>query len=144
MSHKRSKPVSSSQETNSALSHHLRPGQYLYWRRRTYHIMALHHETALQVVAETIPEAEHVLISLLDLFAQPSADAETVLIASSLEALTKQIEERCASRAEPGAVLAHDLPDNFVVRAHLVTHIVEVVQRLAACRRERSRDLARC
>lgn len=129
MSHKRSKLVSSSQKTNSALSHHLRPGQYLYWRRRTYRIMALHHETALQVVAETIPEAEHVLISLLDLFAQPTADAETVLIASSLEALTKQIEERCASRAEPGAVLARSLPDNFVVRAHLVTHIVEAVQR---------------
>ena len=138
MSRKNSKQASFHQATEYAASHNLRPGQYLYWQRRIYHIIALHHESALQVLAETIPEAERVPISLLDLFAQPTADAETVLVASSLEALTRQIEERYASLAEPGAVLAHDLPSNFVMKAQLITRIVETVKRLISEEEQRA------
>ncbi len=138
MSRKNSKQASFHQTTEYAASHNLRPGQYLYWQRQIYHIVALHHESALQVLAETIPEAERVPISLLDLFAQPTADAETVLVASSLEALTRQIEERYASLAEPGAVLAHDLPGNFVMKAQLITRIVETVKRLISEEEQRA------
>ncbi len=134
----RSKQASSHQATEYADSHNLRPGQYLYWQRRTYRIIALHHESALQVLAETIPEAERIPISLLDLFAHPTADAETVLVASSLEALTRQIEERYASLAAPGAILAHDLPDNFVMKAQLITHIVQTVKRLVSEEEQRA------
>jgi hypothetical protein len=138
MSRKNSKQASFHQATEYAASHNLRPGQYLYWQRRISHIIALHHESALQVLAETIPEAERVPISLLDLFAQPTADAETVLVASSLEALTRQIEERYASLAEPGAVLAHDLPSNFVMKAQLITRIVETIKRLISEEEQRA------
>jgi hypothetical protein len=129
MSRKTSKQASFCQETEDVASHNLRPGQYLYWQHRTYHIIALHHQSALQVLAETIPEAERVPILLLDLFALPTAEAEPLLVASSLDALTRQIEERYVSSAKPGAVLAHDLPENFVIKAHLITHIVETVKR---------------
>ncbi len=138
MSHQHSKPASSHQETAYAASHNLRLGQYLYWHRRIYRIIALQHETALQVLAETIPEGTRIPISLLDLVAQPAPDAETVLVASSLEVLTRQIEERYASSAEPGAVLARSLPDNFVVRAQLVTRIVQTVQRLVSEEEQRA------
>jgi len=103
MSRKTKKSASSHRGTEYIASHNLRPGQYLYWQRRIYRIIALQHETTLQVLTETIPEAEHVPISLLDLFAQPNTDAEMLLVASSLEALTKQIEERYASSAEPAS-----------------------------------------
>jgi hypothetical protein len=89
-------------------------------------------------LTETIPEAEQVPISLLDLFAQPAQVEETLLVASSLEALTRQIEERYARRAEPGGVLAHDLPKNFVVKAQLITRIVETVKHLVSIEQQRS------
>lgn len=138
MSRKTKKSASSHRGTEYIASHNLRPGQYLYWQRRIYRIIALQHETTLQVLTETIPEAEHVPISLLDLFAQPNTDADMLLVASSLEALTKQIEERYASSAESGAVLAHDLPDNFAMRAQLVTRIVETVKRLVSEEEQRA------
>src|SRR5260370_796262 len=120
MSHQHSKPASSHQETENAASHNLRLGQYLYWQRRIYRIIALQHETALQVLAETIPERTRVPISLLDLVAQPAPDAEPVLVASSLEVLTRQIEERYASSPEPGAFLAPTLPANCLMNATLL------------------------
>jgi hypothetical protein len=138
MSRKRSKQAACSQAIEYGTSHNLRPGQYLYWQRRIYRIIALHYESALQILTQTIPEAEHVPISLLDLFAQPTPDTETVLVASSLEALTKQIEERYASEAKLGAVLASDLPENFVVRAHLIMHIVETVRCLVSQEEQRA------
>ncbi len=138
MSRKRSKQASFSQATEYGTSRNLRPGQYLYWQRQIYRIIALHYESALQILTQTIPEAECVAISLLDLFAQPTPDTETVLVASSLEALTRQIEERYASEAKPGAVLAPDLPENFVVKAHLITHIVETVRRLVSQEEQRA------
>ena len=139
MSRQKEKPASSYQATDYAASHNLRPGQYLSWQRRIYRIMTLHHESALQILAEIIPEGTRVPISLLDLFAQPTGDAETVLVASSLEALTKQIEERYTFSVEAGAVLAHDLPENFVVKAHLITHIVETVKRQVHEEEQRAR-----
>jgi hypothetical protein len=122
----------------SLSSHNLRPGQYLYWQRQIYRVLALSQHTPLQVMAETIPEAEQVTISLLDLFAAPFGDAETMLVAASLEGLLRQIEERYTSAAESGAVLAHDLPDNFVVRARLTIHIVETVKRLVSEEEQRA------
>src|SRR5260370_5607594 len=138
MSRMRSKQASFSQATEYGTSRNLRPGQYLYWQRQIYRIIALHYESALQILTQTIPEAECVAISLLDLFAQPTPDTETVLVASSLEAQTRQIEERYASEAKPGAVLAPDLPENFVVKAHLITHIVETVRRLVSQEEQRA------
>jgi hypothetical protein len=122
---------SSHRQSVSLSSHSLQPGQYLYWQRQIYHITALPvNENALAVIAETIPEAEQVTLSLLDLFARPPSEKETMIVAASLEVLKRQIEERFASTTASGAVLAHDLPDNFVVKARLVTHIVETVKRL--------------
>jgi hypothetical protein len=113
--------------SESLASHGLQPGQYLYWRRQIYHLTALSQGTALAVLAETIPEAEQVTLSLLDLFTAPTKENETLLVAASLEGLKRQLEERYVPEA--GAVLAHDLPANFVVKARLVIHIVETVKR---------------
>jgi hypothetical protein len=94
---KKAKPPGSQKMSESPPSHSLRPGDYLYWQRQIYRIVELHYETALQVLAETIPEATRVPLSLLDLFTRESEQKETLLIASSLEALTRQMEDPFAS-----------------------------------------------
>jgi hypothetical protein len=124
--------------TEHLSSHHLRPGHYLYWRRQIYRIIALEHETALQILAEMIPDAEQVSISLLDLFTVSPEEGQTLLVASSLLTLTRQIEERSLSRVENASVLAHDLPENFVVKAQLITYLMETIGPLVELEKQRA------
>ena len=138
---KKAKPPGNQKTTGAPPSHRLRPGEYLYWQRQIYRIVELHYETALQVLAETIPEATRVPLSLLDLFSQSGEQKETLLVASSLEALTKQMEERYAASTEKGAVLAHDIADAFILKARLITFIVESVQRLVSEEERRAQAL---
>src|SRR5436305_3063014 len=141
MSHKNAKPTGSQKRSGSPPSHSLRPGDYLYWQRQIYRIVELYYETALQLLAETVPEATRVPLSLLDLFAKEGKQEERLLVASSLEALTKQMEERYAVSTEPGKVLAHNIPDAFVLKARLITFIVESVQQLVSEEERRAQAL---
>lgn len=138
MSRKRSPSIPSRSLAEPLSSHHLLPGYYLYWRRQVYRIITVAHETALQILAETIPEAVQVPISLLDLFAPE--EGQPLLVASSLLTLTRQIEERSLSRTEEASVLAQDLPENFVVKARLITYLVESIGPLVELEKQRAMD----
>ena len=113
----------------------LQPGYYIFWQQRTYQVVAIDPDNALLLHVQPFPDAPGTTLSLLDLLAVPRTSSVAPLFAPTLEALHQQIEERY------GLVLGtmtHDLPDSFVIKARIVTSVVETVRRLVSADERRA------
>ena len=104
-------------------------GSYIFWQQRTYRVTALDPDNALQLHVELLAEGQGMTLSLLDLLAIARTSPSAPLFASTLEALHQQIEERYGHA--PGT-MTHDLPDSYVIKARLVTSVVETIRKLVS------------
>jgi len=107
----------------------LQAGHYMFWQQRTYQVTALDSDNALLLHVHPFPEGPGTILSLLDLLAIPRSSPSAPLFAPMLEALHQQIEERY------GLVLGttpHDLPESYVIKARIVTSVVEMVRSLVS------------
>jgi len=107
----------------------LQPGHYLFWQQRTYQVVALDPDNALLLHVQPLGEGPGTTLSLLDLLAIPRTSPSAPLFAPTLEALHQQIEERYGGVS---GTMTHDLPDSYVIKARIVTSIVEMVRRLVS------------
>ena len=105
----------------------LQPGHYIFWQQQTYQVVALNPENALLLHVQPLPEGLQTTLSLLDLLAISRTSPFAPLFAPTLEVLHQQIEEQYGQAA---GTTTHDLPDSFVIKARIVTHVVETVRRL--------------
>jgi transposase InsO family protein len=119
----------------------LHPGSYIFWQQRTYQVTALDPSNALLLHVQSLAEGAETTLSLTDLLAISRSGPSAPLFAPTLEALHQQIEE-CYG-GTPGTV-THDLPDSYVIKARIVTTVVEMVRRLVSEdeRRAKARDEA--
>jgi hypothetical protein len=113
----------------------LQPGYYIFWQQHTYRVIALDPENALQLHVEPIPEAPRTILSLLDLLATPQKGADAPLFAATLEALHSLMEERYALTS---STITDDLPDNYLIKARMITTVVEMVRRLVSEEEQRA------
>ena len=93
----------------------LQPGYYIFWRHRTYRVIALDPANALLLQVEPIPPAPDTALSLLDLLATPQKGTDPPLFAPTLELLHQQVEDRYAIRS---SATTADLPDNYLIKAN--------------------------
>ena len=105
----------------------LQPGHFIFWQRRTYQVTALDPGNAFLLHVQPLPEGPETTLSFLDLLAIPRTSPSVPLFAATLEALHQQIEERYGRT--PGTT-THDLPVSYVIKARIVTSVVEMVRRL--------------
>ncbi|HEY1354365.1 MAG TPA: hypothetical protein VGF67_32550, partial [Ktedonobacteraceae bacterium] len=113
----------------------LQPGHYIFWQQRTYQVISLDPDNALLLHVQPLPEGLETTLSLLDLLAIPRKSPSAPLFAPTLETLHQQIEERY------GLVLGtttHDLPDSYVIKARIVTRVVEMVRKLVLVDEQRA------
>ena len=107
----------------------LQPGHYIFWQQRIYQVIAHDPDNALLLHVQHEASGPGTTLSLLDLLAIPRMSPSAPLFAPTLEALHQQIEERY------GLVLGtttHDLPDSYVIKARIVTSVVETVRKLVS------------
>ncbi len=109
--------------------HTLQPGHYIFWQQRTYQVISLDPDNALLLHVQPLPEGPGTTLSLLDLLATPRTNPSAPLFAPTLEALHQQIEERYGLSQ---GTMTHDLPDSYVIKARIVTSVVETVRRLVS------------
>jgi len=107
----------------------LQPGHYLFWQQRTYQVISSNPDNALLLHVQPFPEGPQTTLSLLDLLAIPRTSPFVPLFAPTLEALHQQIEERYGNAL---GTITHDLPDSFLIKARIVTSVVETVRRLVS------------
>lgn len=107
----------------------LQPGHYLFWQHCTYQVVALDPDNALLLHVQPFPEGPGTELSLLDLLAIPRTSPAAPLFAPTLKALHQQIEEQYGNAL--GAT-THDLPNSFVLKARIITNVVEMVRRLVS------------
>lgn len=107
----------------------LQPGHNLFWQQRTYQVVALDPDNALLLHVQPLPEGPGTELSLLDLLAIPRTSQLAPLFAPTLKALHQQIEEQYGNAL--GAI-THDLPESFVIKARVITSVVEMVRRLVS------------
>src|SRR6266496_845967 len=107
----------------------LQPGHYIFWQQCTYQVMALDPDNALLLRVQPLAEGSETTLSLTDLLAIKSTSPSAPLFAPTLEALHQQIEERYGRT--PGTT-THDLPVSYVIKARIVTSVVEMVRRLVS------------
>src|SRR6266852_883268 len=105
----------------------LQPGYYIFWQQRSYQVTALDSDNALLLHVQPLAEGLETTLSLTDLLAIPSTSPSAPLFAPTLEALHQQIEERYGRAL---GTTTHDLPEGYVIKAHVVTSVVETVRRL--------------
>src|SRR2546421_387795 len=105
----------------------LQPGRYIFWQQRAYQVTALDPGNALLLHVQPEASGPETTLSLIDLLAIKRTSPSAPLFAPTLEALHQQIEERYGRT--PGTI-THDLPDSFVIKARIVTSVVEMVRRL--------------
>src|SRR3989441_4767629 len=105
----------------------LQPGHSIFWQQRTYQVIAHDPDNALLLHAQPLTERPGATLSLLDLLAIPRTSPSAPLFAPTLEALHQQIEERYSLSQ---GTTTHDLPDSYVIKARIVTSVVEPVRRL--------------
>ncbi len=105
----------------------LQPGHYIFWQQRTYQVISLDPDNALLLHVQPFPEGPGTTLSLLDLLAIPRTNPSAPLFASTFEALHQQIEERYGRAL---GTTTHDLPESYVIKARIVTSVVEAVRRL--------------
>jgi len=106
----------------------LLPGYYIFWNQRTYRVIALDPENALLLHVEPIPEAPQTTLSLLDLLATPQKGKASPLFAPTLEALHSLVEEHYAVTSS--AAPTDDLPINYLIKARIITTVVEMIRAL--------------
>src|SRR6266513_2888270 len=114
----------------------LESGHYIFWQQHTYQVIAPDPDNALLLHVQPLPEGPGTTLSLLDLLAIPRTNPSAPLFAPTLETLHQQIEERY------GLVLGtttHDLPDSYVIKAHIVTSVVETVRKLVSVDEQRAK-----
>lgn len=116
--------------------HTLQPGHYIFWQQRTYQVIALDPDNALLLHVQPLPEGPGTQLSLTDLLAMKRASPSAPLFAPTLEALHQQIEERYGHAL---GTTTHDLPDSFVIKARIVTSVVETVRRLVSVDEQRAK-----
>src|SRR3989441_3565178 len=107
----------------------LQPGHSIFWQQRTYQVIAHDPDNALLLHVQPLTERPGATLSLLDLLAIPRTSPSAQLFAPTLEALHQQIEERY------GPVLGtttHDLPYSYVIKARIVTSVIETVRKLVS------------
>ena len=109
--------------------HTLQPDHYIFWQQRTYQVVALDPDNALLLHVQSLAEEPGTQLSLLDLLAVPRTSPSAPLFATTLEALHQQIEERYGLAQ---GTTTHDLPDSYVIKARIVTSVVETVRRLVS------------
>jgi len=114
----------------------LQPGHYIFWRQCTYQVIALDPDNALLLHVQPEPSGPQTTLSLLDLLAIPRTSPSAPLFASTLEALYQQMEERYGYAL---GTTTHDLPDSFVIKARIVTSVVEMVRRLVSADERRAK-----
>lgn len=107
----------------------LQPGHYIFWQQCTYQVVALDPDNALLLHVQPLPEGPGTILSLTDLLAIKRTSPSAPLFAPTLEALHQQIEERYG--VAPGTT-THDLPDSYVIKARIVTSVVETVRKLVS------------
>ncbi len=105
----------------------LQPGHYIFWQQRTYEVIALDPNNALLLYVQPEASGPGTQLNLLDLLAIPRTSPSAPLFAPTLEVLHQQIEERY-SLAQ--GTTTHDLPESYVIKARIVTSVVETVRRL--------------
>jgi hypothetical protein len=109
--------------------HTLQPGHYLFWQQCSYQVIALDPDNALLLHVQPFPEGPGTTLSLPDLLAVPRTNLSTPLFAPTIEALHQQIEEQYGRAL---GTATHDLPESYVIKARMVTTVVETVRRLIA------------
>jgi hypothetical protein len=107
----------------------LQPGHYIFWQQRTYQVTAIDPDNALLLHVQPLAEGPKIQLSLIDLLSLPRTSPSAPLFAPTLEALHQQIEEQHGNAL---ATTTTDLPDNYVIKAHVITSIVEMVRRIVS------------
>jgi hypothetical protein len=107
----------------------LQPGHYIFWQQRTYQVVTPDPDNALLLHVQPLAEGPSIQLSLLDLLSIPRTNPSAPLFAPTLEALHQQIEEQ---HGISQAATTHDLPDSYVIKARVVTSVVEMVRRLVS------------
>src|SRR2546430_2121490 len=107
----------------------LQPGHYIFWQQRTYQVIAPDPDNALLLHVQPLPEGPETTLSLLELLAIARTSPSAPLFAPTLSALHQQIEERYGLAL---GTMTHDLPDSYVVKARIVTSVVETVRKLVS------------
>ena len=107
----------------------IQPGHYIFWQQRTYQVITPDPDNALRLHAQSLEDAPGTTLSLLDLLATPRTSPSAPLFAPTQTALHQQIEEQYGYA--PGTT-THDLPDSYVMKAHIITSVVETVRSLVS------------
>ncbi|HYU71617.1 MAG TPA: Mu transposase C-terminal domain-containing protein [Ktedonobacteraceae bacterium] len=107
----------------------LQPGHYIFWQQRTYQVVTIDSDNALLLHVQPLVEGPATQLSLLDLLSIPRTNPSAPLFAPTLEALHQQIEEQYGISQ---GTTTHDLPDNYIIKARIVTGVVEMVRRLVS------------
>jgi hypothetical protein len=105
----------------------LQPGHYIFWQQRTYQVIALDPDNALLLHVQPLAGGPGTTLSLTDLLAMKRTSPSAPLFAPTLEALHQQVEERYGYAL---GTTTHDLPNSFVIKARIITSVVETVRRL--------------
>src|SRR5437667_288583 len=113
----------------------LQSGHYIFWQQRTYQVIAPDPDNALLLHAQPFPEGSQTTLSLLDLLAIARTSPSAPLFAPTLEALHQQIEERYGYAL---GTTTHELPDSYVIKARIVTSVVEMVRKLVSVDEQRA------
>jgi hypothetical protein len=114
----------------------LQSGHYIFWQQRTYQVGTPDPDNALLLHVQPLGEGPRIQLSLLDLLSIARTNPSAPLFAPTLEALHQQIEEQ---HGISQATTTHDLPDNYVIKAHIVTSVVEMVRRLVSDEERRAK-----
>jgi len=107
----------------------LQPGHYIFWHQRTYQVIALDPGNVFLLHVQPLAGGPETTLSLTDLLAISHTNPSAPLFAPTLEALHQQIEERYGTL--PGTT-THDLPESYVIKARIVTSVVEIVRQLVS------------
>ena len=107
----------------------LQPGHYIFWQQRTYQVIALDPDNALLLHVQPLPEGPSTQLSLTDLLAVPRTSPSAPLFAPTQTALHEQLEERYGNAL---GTITDDLPSSYVIKAHVVISVVEMVRRLVS------------
>ena len=114
----------------------LQSGHYIFWQQRTYQVVTPDPDNALLLHVQPLGEGPRIQLSLLDLLSIPRMNPSAPLFAPTLEALHQQIEEQ---HGISQATTTHDLPDNYIIKARIVTSVVETVRRLVSDEERRAK-----
>src|SRR5260370_26769486 len=105
----------------------VQPGHYIFWQQCSYQVTALDPGNALLLHVQLLAGGPETTLSLLDLLAVPRTNPSAPLFAPTLEALHEQIEERYGRIS---GTITGDLPMSYVIKARIVTSVVEMTRRL--------------